>query len=87
MADHNKRKFTTKDQDNDDYKEGNCAQKYKGGWWYYSCLATNLNGLYLRGKHEMSGIGLYWSGWTVTNDSLETTEMKIRPKNFKKKYI
>ncbi|CAL1279269.1 unnamed protein product [Larinioides sclopetarius] len=85
MGDHHKRKFSTKDQDNDGYKDGSCAQKYKGGWWYSSCLASNLNGLYLKEKHELSGIGLYWSGWTVTNDSLKATEMKIRPKNFKKK--
>ncbi|CAL1279268.1 unnamed protein product [Larinioides sclopetarius] len=83
-GEHGNRKFTTKDQDNDDSKDINCAQKHKGGWWYSSCLAANLNGLYLEEKHEVTGIGLYWSGWRVTKESLEATEMKIRPKNFRK---
>ena len=37
--------FTTKDQDNDG-AESNCAFRSKGAWWYKSCHAANLNGLY-----------------------------------------
>ncbi|XP_055949926.1 techylectin-5A-like isoform X2 [Argiope bruennichi] len=80
---HGNKKFSTKDQDNDGYKDGSCAEKYKGGWWYESCLSSNLNGLYLTETHEINGIGLYWSGWKVMHDSLKATEMKIRPKHFK----
>ena len=36
--------FTTKDRDNDSAGY-NCAQTYKGAWWYSYCMAVNLNGL------------------------------------------
>ncbi|GBN94856.1 Techylectin-5A [Araneus ventricosus] len=84
---HDKQKFTTKDQDNDFHKEKNCAQEYKGAWWYFSCHWSNLNGLYLRGKHETRGTGVNWNNWKGSNESLKTTEMKIRPKTFWKNLI
>jgi len=37
--------------DNDVYS-GNCALRFKGGWWYTACHASNLNGLYLGGAHQ-----------------------------------
>ena len=42
---HNKRKFTTFDQDNDAYSK-NCASVFKGGWWYGACFKVHLNGPY-----------------------------------------
>ena len=39
--------FTTRDQDNDRYRDGNCASDiYRGGWWYDSCLQFTPNGYY-----------------------------------------
>lgn len=38
MKFHLKKFFTTKDRDNDDADEGNCAHWFKGAWWYYNCL-------------------------------------------------
>ena len=43
---HNGRKFTTRDNDNDYWTRGNCAQHYPGAWWYNSCYDSNLNNRY-----------------------------------------
>ena len=41
---HNKKKFTTFDQDNDTHGSINCASTAKGGWWYGGCFKVHLNG-------------------------------------------
>ncbi|GIX88384.1 techylectin-5A [Caerostris extrusa] len=82
ISQHNNMTFSTKDQDNDNQKE-HCAEKYKGGWWYNSCHFSNLNGLYHRGMHESFADGVNWHHWRGYNESLDFTEMKIRPKNFR----
>ncbi|GFQ74728.1 techylectin-5A [Trichonephila clavata] len=81
---HNNQKFSTKDQDNDSYKES-CALHYKGGWWYDACHDANLNGLYLNGTHKSFANGINWDTFRGKYESLTGTEMKIRPKNFRKK--
>ena len=45
---HNNIKFTTKDQDNDNYSSKNCAAAYeaRGGWWYKSCYTAQLSSTY-----------------------------------------
>ncbi|XP_015905655.1 techylectin-like protein [Parasteatoda tepidariorum] len=78
---HNNMKFSTKDKDNDVHKE-NCAQMFKGGWWYGGCHHSNLNGLNLQGKHDSYADGVNWKSFRGHNESLEFTEIKIRPKNF-----
>ncbi|GIX88378.1 techylectin-5A, partial [Caerostris extrusa] len=78
---HNSQKFSTKDRDN----EGKCANSYKGGWWYSSCHHANLNGVYLKGRNATSSSdGVSWYTFRRFGESMDTTEMKIRPKNFKK---
>ncbi|XP_069140960.1 ficolin-1-A-like [Argopecten irradians] len=47
LGQHNDNSFTTFDKDNDNHFAINCAEYYKGGWWYSDCHYTNLNGLYI----------------------------------------
>lgn len=35
---HKDVRFSTYDQDNDDYDSDNCAAYYNGGWWFRNCL-------------------------------------------------
>ncbi|GAB6029198.1 Angiopoietin-1 [Chamberlinius hualienensis] len=73
--------FSTKDQDNDKWT-GNCAQRFRGGWWFNNCHDANLNGFYFGGEHESYADGINWYHWTGFHYSLKRTEMKIRPINF-----
>jgi len=79
LTQHRGHKFSTRDQDNDVWRESSCAVKYKGAWWYRSCHASNLNGAYLRGSHSSYADGVEWGAWTGAYYSLRFTEMKIRP--------
>ena len=58
-------KFTTLDNDNDEWSGGNCAPGYKSGNWYKFC------------RH----IGLNQPAPHVYPQSVVFTEMKIRPKD------
>ncbi|XP_063442647.1 ryncolin-2-like [Mytilus trossulus] len=71
---HNKQAFSTKDKDNDSYSS-DCADRYKGAWWYKDCLNANLNGLYLGNKKDYTGMS--WSHWKGSQ-SMKTTLMMIR---------
>ena len=65
FASHNGMKFSTPDNDNDNYN-GNCAASYKSGWWYYhNCHRINTN------RQEPY----------VYHSYLLFSEMKIRPKD------
>ncbi|XP_076063343.1 microfibril-associated glycoprotein 4-like [Oratosquilla oratoria] len=78
LSSHSGHKFSTHDNDNDAYR-GNCAVSYKGAWWYTNCLATNLNGKYLKGTTESHVEGVTWSAWRGAHYTLRRVEMKIRP--------
>ena len=77
MAVHNEKKFTTKDHDVD-ISSGNCAQVYKGAWWFEKCHFAHLNGQYQKEKVPY-GTGLTWYHWKGYYYSLKFVEMKIRP--------
>ena len=77
LGDHNGNRFSTRDQDNDVYGT-NCAQTYKGGWWFDRCHRSNLNGLYHGGSHSSHADGVNWYAWKGYYYSLKFTEMKVR---------
>ncbi|XP_023238811.1 techylectin-5A-like [Centruroides sculpturatus] len=77
LGGHNNMKFSTKDRDND-IAGGNCAETYKGAWWYSSCHSSNLNGLYLNGPHKSYADGVIWKEWKGYHYSIPDVEMKIR---------
>ena len=75
-------RFTTIDQDNDNYRRGSCSKLFHGAWWYDTCHETNLNGKYLNGPHSTYADGIEWKSFRGYRNSLKATEMKIRPKSF-----
>ncbi|XP_028323231.1 fibrinogen like 1B [Gouania willdenowi] len=73
--------FSTRDQDNDRYHQGSCAQENKAGWWFNRCHAANLNGkFYRKGKYKgQFDNGVVWGTWKGLWYSLRHTTMKVRP--------
>ncbi|XP_078285794.1 angiopoietin-related protein 6 [Rhinoraja longicauda] len=77
---HNNKQFTTLDRDRDQYT-GNCAHYQKGGWWYYTCAHSNLNGVWYKGGHYRSKYqdGVYWAEFRGGAYSLKRVVMMMRP--------
>jgi len=81
LLNHNRMRFSTYDRKNDQNGDEDCAQLYKGAWWYKDCFWSNLNGEYASDGNAgvMPGrTGIEWG--TRHRYSYMKTEMKIRPK-------
>ena len=77
LAYHNGTKFTTRDNDNDNYS-GNCAHIRHGAWWFNACF-LHLNGRYYH-YAAISVHAIIWLTWKGLH-SLKFTEMKTRRNN------
>ena len=77
LISHKGHAFSTKDRDNDSNTSGNCAYTWKGGWWYYNCHSSNLNGKNL-GQGKSDYTSMCWSTFGSC-DSLKSIKMAIRP--------
>ncbi|XP_037779578.1 uncharacterized protein LOC119576102 isoform X6 [Penaeus monodon] len=80
---HNGYLFSTVDRDNDEAPDCcPCAPAYGGGWWFYSCFESNLNGDYFTSPKDNDYYrGIIWELW-LGDYSLRATEIKIRPASF-----
>lgn len=81
LSSSNGTKFSTFDRDNDGAKDSNCAEMYRGGWWYNACYRANLNGLNLNGRFEGKIGGVAWAdrgGSIVYRHSYPSAVMLIR---------
>jgi len=80
LATHNGNMFSTYDADND-VLEGNCADLFRGAWWYNSCHHSNLNGEYrLYGETVPFARGVIWYHYKDHYYSMKFAEMKVRRK-------
>ncbi|CAB4006041.1 Hypothetical predicted protein [Paramuricea clavata] len=71
-------KFTTKDADHDNRKNGNCARTFLGAWWYNDCHSSNLNGFYFHGNHSSYADGIIWRYWKTLYYSMKKATMKLK---------
>ncbi|XP_028833086.1 angiopoietin-related protein 4 [Denticeps clupeoides] len=75
--------FSTRDKDNDQKSDINCAQHLSGGWWFSSCGRSNLNGRYFltpppKQRHQRKQ-GVFWKTWHGRYYPLKTTAMMVGP--------
>ncbi|XP_063915314.1 ficolin-1-A-like [Zophobas morio] len=70
---HNDQSFSTREKDT-------CAAHHGGGWWFHSCLYSNLNGVYFKGGvNSGRAQGINWYTFSTDGFSLLESKMMIRP--------
>ncbi|KAA0719188.1 Angiopoietin-related protein 4 [Triplophysa tibetana] len=81
--------FSTRDKDNDQKNDLNCAKQLSGGWWFSNCGRSNLNGRYFvtpapKQRHQRKQ-GVFWKTWRGRYYPLKTTTMMIAPAEIESK--
>ncbi|XP_056246370.1 angiopoietin-related protein 4 [Seriola aureovittata] len=75
--------FSTRDQDNDQKNDTNCAKHLSGGWWFSNCGRSNLNGRYFQSpppkqRHQRKQ-GIFWKTWRGRYYPMKSSVMMIAP--------
>ncbi|XP_028282994.1 angiopoietin-related protein 3-like [Parambassis ranga] len=82
MSNHTGIMFSTKDRDNNNHQDSNCARHQTGGWWFNACGDTNLNGKYFhvrpKGRSERRR-GIQWKSGRRASYSLRFTQISVHP--------
>lgn len=79
MRIHDNRPFSAFDRDMDSLASDNCARERGGGWWYFSCGYSNLNGVYYKNESRVEKWrGLLWFQWKGAQKSLKRTTMMVK---------
>ena len=82
LTQHNRKQFSTPDQDNDSAPTKHCAEEFRAGWWFHNCHDSLLNGQwYAYGLLADFNVpdGIIWETWSGDQESLKTTIMAVRP--------
>ncbi|XP_008296336.1 angiopoietin-related protein 4 [Stegastes partitus] len=75
--------FSTRDQDNDQKTDTNCAKHLSGGWWFSNCGRSNLNGRFFQSpppkqRHQRKQ-GIFWKTWRGRYYPLKSSKIMIAP--------
>uniref|UniRef100_UPI0037E8E0AC angiopoietin-related protein 4 n=1 Tax=Semicossyphus pulcher TaxID=241346 RepID=UPI0037E8E0AC len=75
--------FSTRDNDNDQKNDTNCAKHLSGGWWFSNCGRSNLNGRYFQSpppkqRHQRKQ-SIFWKTWRGRYYPLKSSKMMIAP--------
>ncbi|XP_034559900.1 angiopoietin-related protein 4 [Notolabrus celidotus] len=75
--------FSTRDQDNDQKNDTNCAKHLSGGWWFSNCGRSNLNGRYFQSpppkqRHQRKQ-SIFWKTWRGRYYPLKSSMIMIAP--------
>ncbi|CAL1300203.1 unnamed protein product, partial [Larinioides sclopetarius] len=80
IGNHDGWAFYTVDQPN---KSGNDQTSRSGGWWRNGRKTSSLNGLNLYKTNKVNSLdGITWIDFGGFENSLKSTEIKLRPKKF-----
>lgn len=77
---HHHQPFSTKDRNNQRSRQ-NCAEDFKGGWWFTRCYSAFLTGIYYKPGPPHPRKGIRWNAWKG-NAPLKGAKMMIRPMHF-----